>query len=614
MKKSLCIGITVIFFGLLGKAQNVDVAAKLGYPQMIVYNGKIVTMDDGSFESRAGTIVQAMAVRDGKILATGSTAEIRALAGPQTKSIDLRGKTVLPNFILTHEHPHRWQFMNARSVTHVFPNDDMILFRWLPSIPAKDQLAMLEQTVKEAVAKAKPGQWINVHFNWGRDFEWSKEVSILFDRSVKKEWLDQLAPNHPLIVQEVLGLRTNQKALDLAQGLLGTQRANVEEEVMLHGRLDLVAAVQKAELEQSAAWGITTYGSMPYSTPNFNAWSLLEKKGELPARWGWAYAGPNFDERTMGILASTLSHGTDHLWLAGAMAQQAGACTTLPYLPGAEEWSAEVFTEFHTGPVDKECRFAPGKPVRERWRNIIKAGLRITGMHSGGDKELDYLMDIIEEASKEAGMTEADIRAKRHTFDHGHGSPRPDQIPRMKRLGMMASQNNFLLWKQDGHFRMRSTSSFAKLHGLEYAAWVQPRKSLTNAGVMSTFEIDRPIHYKIFFFIKKGMDRFNEDTQSVLGPAERADRFIQLKALTRWGAHYLYKENVLGTLEPRKFADFMVLDRDFLAIPENDIPNVKVLMTVVGGKVVHLTSELARESGMQPAGPSTWTEKIPAGW
>ncbi len=85
--------------------QQPDVASKLGYPDLVIYNAKIVTMDDPSFESTVGTIVQAMAVREEKILATGSTAEIRALAGPQTQQIDLRGRTVLPSFIMTHEHP-----------------------------------------------------------------------------------------------------------------------------------------------------------------------------------------------------------------------------------------------------------------------------------------------------------------------------------------------------------------------------------------------------------------------------------------------------------------------------------------------------------------------------
>ena len=95
----------------------------------------------------------------------------------------------------------------------------------------------------------------------------------------------------------------------------------------------------------------------------------------------------------------------------------------------------------------------------------------------------------------------------------------------------------------------------------------------------------------------------------MLGAGERTDRIVQLKALTRWGAYYVLREDVLGTLERGKFADFIVLDRDYLTIPEDDIPNVKVLMTVVGGKIRHLMPSLVAESGMQPVGPVTWETK-----
>ena len=87
-----------------------------------------------------------------------------------------------------------------------------------------------------------------------------------------------------------------------------------------------------------------------------------------------------------------------------------------------------------------------------------------------------------------------------------------------------------------------------------------------------------------------------------------------MKALTRWGAYYLLREDRLGTLEPGKFADFIVLDKDFLTIPEDQIPDIQVLMTSVGGKVVHLVSSMASEAGMEPVGATTWTEEIPEGW
>jgi predicted amidohydrolase YtcJ len=239
--------------------------------------------------------------------------------------------------------------------------------------------------------------------------------------------------------------------------------------------------------------------------------------------------------------------------------------------------------------------------------NIIKSGLRIATMHTGGDKDIDYLMDIIEQASQESGMTIEQIRAKRHAFDHGGGAPRPAQIPRIKNLGMMASQNNTYLWKG-------GASQIAERYGIEYTSWVAPRKSMTDAGVMTGWEIDRPLPYKIFFFITKGMNRFHDGDQRVYGADQRTDRVIQLKAMTRWGAYYLLRENLQGTLEPGKFADFIVLDRDILSIPETEIPQTKVLMTMVGGKPVHLVSALARETGMQPAGPTTWNDPLPPGW
>ena len=79
-------------------------------------------------------------------------------------------------------------------------------------------------------------------------------------------------------------------------------------------------------------------------------------------------------------------------------------------------------------------------------------------------------------------------------------------------------------------------------------------------------------------------------------------------------ASYLEMESELGTLEPGKWADYIVLDRDYFTIPEEEIPKIKVLMTGVGGKGLHLAPEFAKEIGMDAVGPTTWKESIPAGW
>lgn len=624
-KKLILIAFVTIAIDVCGWAQQSDVSAKLGYPQMILYNGKIVTMDDSSFDSKVGSIVQAMAVRDARILATGTDAEVRLLAGPQTKVIDLEGRTVLPSFIITHEHPMDWAFQEPRAMTHVFPDDDneVVIHRWMPNLPPKEQLALFDPMMQAALAKAKPGQWVWLSFNYGPNYEHATEMAQLFDKSITKEYLDVLAPDTPVKVRNgFITSIVNQKALDALldvhpdlqdQQLLsrgGGFSRPMEPNAMFRGKQPLLAQVLKAELEWWASYGMSAFASGPYAFGTMAAYRLLDANGEMPVRYGWAYPGPAMDLETMRYMASLLGTGTDYIWLMGVFqGANGGNCSTAPIRDEWKENPLEILRR-------RECFDGfSGPQWGENLENAIRGGMRVAGIHVSGDVSIDNLMDAIEKISKEEGMTLEQIRAKRHAFDHSSGVPRPQQIPRMKELGMLASLNNNLLWEPPGVVpNMAGTAMFARIHGVEYTSWISPRKSLTEAGVMSTFEIDRPLADKIFFFLHKGMTRYNERDGMVYGPGERTDRIIQLKAITRWGAYYLLKEDVLGTLEPGKFADFVVLDKDYLTVPENEIPNLQVLMTVVGGRTIHLTSGWASDIGMQPVGYTTWKDKLPAGW
>ena len=100
----------------------------------------------------------------------------------------------------------------------------------------------------------------------------------------------------------------------------------------------------------------------------------------------------------------------------------------------------------------------------------------------------------------------------------------------------------------------------------------------------------------------------------VYSPDQRVDRETALKIATIWGAYYLIRENVLGSIEPGKWADFAVLDRDYLTVPEDDIAKLRVLMTVSGGKVIHLVPSLAKELGMSPAGAQVTLGGAAAQW
>ena len=356
--------------------------------------------------------------------------------------------------------------------------------------------------------------------------------------------------------------------------------------------VDFLADMLKAEFELWAAQGVTGFGSSPYASNNFRALSLLDQKGEMPARFGWGYTGSAWDDETMRYVAGLLGHGSEHLWNVGAWDAAGGTCNTFDAKPEVKR--------------KERCSFAPGSKGRAHVEAIVRNGGRIATMHSGGDKDIDYLMDAILKASKEAGMTMDEIREKRHAFDHSSGAPRTDQIPTMKELGIIPSMISVDFWEKRADYDMYYA---VRDYGVEYANRVVPRKSVTAAGIPSGFEIDRALPHKEFLMIWEGMTRYNPWDKKVYGAAEATDRFTQLKALTRWGAYYLLREKEMGTLEAGKFADFIVIDRDFLTVPVDDIPNTQVLMTVVGGKFVHLMPDLARENGLAPVGPVTWPTK-----
>ncbi len=600
---TLAFGLALVAVGV--RAQN-DLPAQLGYPDMIVYNGKIVTMDDSSFGPAVGTIVQGMAVRNGRILSTGSSAQIQALAGPKTTKMDLKGRTVLPSFIHTHEHPTDWVWTEPSPLEHVLPggSNDFIVVRWLKGT-AKEQLAQWKSVLKEEAAQAKPGQWVWLSFDYGSDFQNADELVQAFPKEVTREVLDQLVPNNPARVRDAwpIGnqIQVNSKGWEEILKIYPTAEMGgefkaigrpMEPNVVLKNHVDFLAELLKAELELWAAQGITTFGSSPYASNNFRALSLLDQKGEMPARFAWGYTGTAWDDETLRYIAGLLGTGSDHLWNVGAWDLSGGECTSINARPEVKR--------------RERCSFEPGSQGRAHLEAIIRNGGRIATMHSGGDKDIDYLMDAIVKASKEAGMTTDQIRAKRHAFDHASGAPRSDQIPVMKNLGMLVSMINTDLWEKraeyDVYYKVRN-------YGIEAINWSIPRKSVTAAGIANGFEIDRALPHKEFLFIWEGMTRYNPWDKKVYAPGETTDRFTQLKALTRWGAYYLLRENLLGTLEPGKFADFIVLDRDFLTIPDDDIPNVRVLMTAVGGKVVHLMPDIARENRMSPVGPVTWPSK-----
>jgi predicted amidohydrolase YtcJ len=599
---------------------------------MIVYNGKIVTVDDHSFAPSVGTVAQAMHIRDGKVLHIGPNAQIRAMAGPGTKLIDLKGRTVLPGFILTHEHPWDWGPVTPAIIKKVL-TDDVVVTRVLDGSP-EENLRRFPEVLSEAVSKAQPGQWIYIVFTLGRHYEYAnqgnggygrggmdpKAINVIDGKHITKEQLDKAAPNNPVLLRDVFTSSVmNQRAIDEAIKVFPSPRMNpmappvpgaqasssparlpmrwMAEDVMLKDHYPLLREIGRLTLEWWAGYGMTSFASNAYAPANLRVFHDLDHKNEMPIRnmwtWNWDPEYHLADPFFVYDAAGRTGEGTDHLWFGGMTISIGSGCTMAEPLPSS---ALAKNSELQVSARSRQCAYAPGSRNAQVLYEYIKGGGRFVNMHTVGDEDIDNIMKVIVQASKDAGMTDEEVRAKRHGFDHGVMWPRPDQIATLKRYNFLASGDAFEI--------TQASPAIFSIYGEKGASWVVPKKRLTEAQIYNSFEMDRALgstDITIFTGLSWLLNRKGWDGK-VYAQDQAVDRQTALKILTTWGAYYLLRENSLGSLEPGKWADCVVLDRDYLTVPEEEIANLRVLMTVVGGHPVHVAPSVAREFGLQPAG------------
>jgi len=590
-------------------------------PDMILYNGKIVTMNNHEVNDNLGAIVQAIAIKGNAIAAVGSNAQVRGLTGPNTRSVDLKGRLVTPGFGATHDHPMDWDTINPYIIKKVI-TDDTHVERFL-SVPPEEVVRQFLRVLDEAVHKAKPGQWIRISILFGREYRWGDQIMNFFGRQINKELLDLAAPNNPVQVRGgFTGMVVNEKAIELTKkhygdqwnkfvwnpygeierrGVGGTSYRWLEQDVVYPQAV--LQEIYRLGMSWMAGYGVTLNASGLYTPGAVTAYRELDRRGQLAIRFPWTWQWrprPDFwsDPYLPEVMATLLGKGSDYLWLTGLWPSDNGAnCSSLPGT------SPEVKH------IEGECHFEPGGENATALYHMIKAGGRLAGIHTGGDKDIDHILDTIERASRDAGMTPEQVRAKRHAYDHLAMSPRPDQIPRIKNLGMILGGWNMAVWEGDGQ-------KVLKDYGEQAAQWVIPRKSILDAGIRESIEIDRPIGYTdltYFHVLYTGITRKDQDGK-IVAPQQAVSREAMLKSATLSGAYYAVKEDKLGSLEPGKWADLVVIDRDYLTVPVEEIPKLRILMTMVGGKVVHLVPSLAREIGMPPTGAQVELGGPPAQW
>lgn len=593
------------FFASPALAQTVPPEV-LHYPQIIFYNGQVLTVDEKF------TVAQALAVRDNKILKVGTGNEILSLAGPNTRRIDLKGRSVIPGLIDSHNH------VQASAAVHYGPD--------LPELPGKfaryivsnkKNWASGKEDIKGLLRKAKPGEWIIGSIHRGT-----------FLMQLTKKELDEVAPNNPIVIYErpSVGVGNSKTIEELVklygpnpEGLLKDKKGEftghirrpmvglLAYEVFPGLSIKSLAKIFKKRLQDYPAVGITSI-STSMEANAVSAMIHLDQHDRMPIRLAY---GPRTIARDnpqapmyMKRVGIFTGHGSERLWMVGQDAGSADGglgglysamCTTVPKL-------LKLTERDYTGSPYGDCRLNKGDV---RWNGhmaVALSGGRIANTHVAGDKAHDTMLDLFEEVEKQLGP--GTLREQRFAFDHCVFI-RPDQIQRAKKLGVS--------WSCHSGYLNRDAPWLAPLYGKEIVErWMLPLKSLVETGMPvawhtssdSVTDREPPFKHLWIMVTRKAHDG------KVYGANERIDRKTALRLMTMGSAYYMLRENVLGSLEPGKFADLVVLDRDFLAIPDDELKNIQVLMTLVDGKPAYADPKFAQEIGW-PGLPSQKAQALP---
>ncbi len=557
------------------------------YAGHILHNGKVLAVDDEF------TITQGVAIRDGKLVEVGSNQQVLRHAGPETTVIDLEGRMVMPGLVDTHSHPHE------SSIGH-YASQAVPELR--PEIVRGNNYEEFLTGIQEIAERTPTGRWAIVRLepsDLANDF-WLKYTYRDLDKVAAGKLI--------LINQGVRGMLTGEglevvkeryggyesdlmKLPGLADEngqITGRFRAAVvralQQDLIMLGKEEILKDAYYKEMLDLARYGVTTWSSTLQPIVAFKLFAELDQEGKLPVRLGYSHsAGFTSFPHSVGFyerLGPIQGHGTDHLWAIGAT--PANTDGAYPNICASPDAPPEIKAR-------EQCFAIPGASSRAGFEAIVRAGNRLTGTHVSGELGLDQMMDAIEAGSREAGLTPEQIRAKRHSTDHCDYNPRPDQIERGVRLGIYFSCKSNGIWRGN-------VKSFLSDYGEQYLDWIVPVKSILEAGGKAVMEIDHHLtdEQNPFLDIQTFITR-EDDQGEVLGPDERVDRVTALRMITRWAAEYVLREEVLGSLEVGKWADLIVIDKDYLTIPENQIKEIKVLLTLVGGEPVYVGPEFSNQ-------------------
>jgi len=568
-----------------GKAQQNLPPELISYPQLILYNGKVLTADDRF------TIAEAVAIRDDKFLAVGTTDRILKMAGPRTRQVDLKRKSVVPGFIDTHQHlPNfvtRGYYMERKDV------------QWDGEISPAGQTLILESpehllhNIKKIIEVTPPGKLVVLYG--------SSDTVSAATSDLRRSQLDAVSPNHPVAIMAASGSADAANTLELMKFPKNFSGYPQDDDVAVSGRVaemilldvlwnipqeELITKFKEKMLEYSANSGLTTIASRIY--PNeLSALRELWAKGELTVRFRlnantFVPPGEN-PEMAYKRMGNITDFGDDWVRISG---MGGGATDSSGQSGGA--WTSFRRLRDDFGSIYPGLKVPYGsygtRGLEDRWAGkenvvqMVRYGWSIANTHTVGDRGTTVYLDTYEEALKDPVFRNSNQRL---TLDHLL-MVRPEDIPRFKRLGVYPSIAPWFL------FMPPNTDILVHLYGEERVDTMMPVKSYILAGIKPGAEADvdgRPYRDPLWT-IEKLVTRKDEKGR-VWNAKEKVTREEALWMYTNWSAYQRGDEKTLGIIEPGRLADLVVLDGDYMTVPEDDISDLPLVMTIVGGKIAY---------------------------
>ncbi len=540
----------------------------IAYADLVFYNGSILTADEEF------TIVEAVAVRDGKFLARGGNDRILAMAGPRTRRVDLEGRSLVPGFIDTHQHA---SFITSPPSARGggFEENNF------------DTLESALETLRAKVQEAEPGEFIAV----------SSTSNKVVTQELNVALLDQVAPENPLYVRglnnqvvanslvlkqvppDTPGILRDDQGRPTGQ-LRGGAGGIVVYEIRPWPEVESLLEPQKTRFLRHNRQGLTTIMGRAGGL-SISVFRELMTRDELSLRVRVAHEFLRQNSRPEAYLkrlGNLTDFGNDMFKIIGATVQVVdGASITGSARTSKAKLNPPPGDPY--GPFGMNKWEETGDLATSDRRNIIlgnRYGWTISGLHSSGDMSNTILLEVFEEAHRERSLV-----GRHFGIDHGL-MWKPEHFEKIKEMDIVPSLFAKAMYDND---------TLVSIYGMDEVYNMQPVKSLIEAGIRPAAEADAfdPRTQAALFNMQKWITRL-DDKGRLINPEEKIDRREALYMYTLWAARYSGEQEILGSIEPGKLADLVVLGGDFMTFPENDLDKLRILMTVVGGRIVHETA------------------------